>query len=299
MNIQAMLTGEHAIFYIGGAVGACVLILFWMLFSMTNTVLEGYRSGYSEAVQGQLQGMFLFITPQQLFVMKLAAAMMGGLIFALMTIGTGILFVSLVAGLLGALIFFFIPDKILRFLYEQRLAKFNDQLVDALSSMSNGLRSGLNFTQAIGVLVEDMPAPISQEFNLVLQEIKLGVQTDKALDSLAARVPDDDLKILVIAINIARGIGGNLAEIFENIAGVVRERKRIEGKVKAITAQGKLQAIVMASMPLVIALALHFIDADTLRYLYTTWQGILIIVLVSLFDYIGYRVILSIVTIDI
>src|SRR5690606_39267124 len=128
---------------------------------------------------------------------------------------------------------------------------------------------------------------------------KLGVTTEEALDNIARRVPDEDLGILVTAVNIVRGIGGNLAEIFDNIAHVIRERKRIEGKIKAITSQGKLQALVMAAMPFVIAVALHFIDPETLRYLYTTLPGIIIIVVVVTFDYIGYKVIKMIVTIDI
>jgi tight adherence protein B len=297
--MDALINGPFSVYFIGGAVGLCILLLVYIFGSMIQTVLEGYRSGYSEAVQGTLEGMFLFITPQQLYALKTTTAALGFIIGALVAVKAP-LFFTLLSGVIVASLLFFVPDKILRFMYQRRLEKFNDQLIDALVTLSNGLRSGLNFSQAMQVVVDEMPDPISQEFNLVIQQIKLGVQTEKALEDFAARIPEDeDLGILVTAINIARGIGGNLAEIFDNIASVIRERKRIEGKIKAITSQGRLQAIVMAAMPLVICLAMHFIDPDTLRYLYTTPPGIIIIVFVLLMDYIGYKVILMIVDIDI
>jgi len=294
-NLQAQLSNPYVI---AGVVGAAVLMIFYILFSVVNTTLEGYERSYGDAVRGQLEGMFMFIPPQQLLTLKMSCATLGGILGFALFFGAG-LFAATIIGLIAMIPFYFLPDKVLQFLYQKRLDHFNDQLVDGLITLSNGLRSGLNFQQAMDVLVQEMGPPISQEFNLVLQEIKLGVQTEKALESLAKRVPDEDLGILVTALNIARGVGGNLAEIFDKIAIVIRERKRIEGKVRAITAQGKLQAIVMASMPLVIALAMHFIDAHTLSYLYKTVPGVLIIIVVAVADYIGYRVIKSIITIDI
>lgn len=298
MDIQALIDSQYFPFFVGGFVGLAVLIVFWMLFALVNQTMRGYEEGYGEAVKGQLQGMFMFIPPQQLLTFKLTSALVGWGLGMVITLSAGLI-ISFIVGMVFSFPFYFAPDKVLAYMYTKRLERFNDQLVDGLLTLSNALRSGLNFSQGLGILVEEMPNPLSQEFNVVLQEIKLGVLTDEALDNLARRVPDDDLGILVTAVTIVRSIGGNLAEVFDNIAHVIRERKRIEGKIKAITAQGKLQALIMAAMPLVIALALHFIDPATLRYLYTTLPGIIIIVVVCVFDYVGYKVILKIVTIDI
>jgi tight adherence protein B len=296
--MQSIVNNAAFPYVVGIIVGASILIILWLLFNLVNATLRGYEEGYGEAVQKQLEGMFIFIPPQQLLTFKMVTAVMGCMLGTVLTFSAGP-FASVMVGLVLAVPFYFIPDKVLSILYNMRLAKFNDQLVDGLITLSNGLRSGLNFTQSLGVMVEESLPPLNQEFNLVLQEIKLGVEIEKALDSLSRRVPDDDLKILVTAINIARGVGGNLAEIFDNIATVIRERKRIEGKIKAVTSQGKLQAIVMASMPVVIAVVLHLMDPATLRYLYTTFPGIIVIIFVAVCDYIGYKIILAIVTIDV
>lgn len=296
--MNELLQGQYAIYMIAGAAGLCILLIFYVLFNMVRTVVEGYKTGYSEAVAGTIQGMFLFITPQQLLTLKLTTAFLAFLTVFILAIRAP-LFMALVAGFIAASGAFYLPEHILKVMYRKRLEKFNDQLVDALLTLSNGLRSGLNFQQALGVLVQEMPAPISQEFTVVLQEIKLGEETSKALNNLVARVPDEDLAILVAAINIARGIGGNLAEIFDNIAGVIRERKRIEGRIKSLTAQGQLQAIVMALAPLAIVMAMYFIDSSMVEALYTTIPGWIIIFFVAIMDYVGYRVILKIVTIDV
>lgn len=298
MDFQAIIQSQYFPFFVGGFVGLAVLIIAWMLFALVNQTMRGYEEGYGDAKREQLEGMFMFIPAQQLLTFKLTCALVGWGLGMIITISAGLI-ISFLVGMVFSFPFYFLPDKVLAYMYQKRLDMFNDQLVDGMLTLSNALRSGLNFSQGLGILVEEMPNPISQEFNLVLQEIKLGVMTEQALENIARRIPDDDLGILVTAVNIVRGIGGNLAEIFDNIAHVIRERKRIEGKIKAITAQGKLQALIMAAMPLVIALALHFIDPTTLRYLYTTLPGIIIIVVVCLFDYIGYKVILKIVTIDI
>lgn len=283
---------------VGAIVGISIAIVAWMLFALVNQTLRGYEAGYGDAVKERLEGMFIFIPPQQLLTFKMVTAIIGWMVGTVLTISAGP-FVAMCVGLVLSVPFYFLPDKILAYLYQKRLELFNDQLVDGLMTLSNALRSGLNFVQGMSVMVEETAAPLSQEFNLVLQEIQLGVDVDKALESVARRVPDEDLHIFVIAITIARGVGGNLAEIFDNIATVIRERKRIQGKIKAITSQGKLQAIIMASMPAVIALVLHFMDPETLAYLYTTLPGIVIIVFVVTCDYIGYKIIIYIVTIDI
>lgn len=115
------------------------------------------------------------------------------------------------------------------------------QLVDGLNLISSGLRAGLSLPQSMGMVVEELPQPISQEFNLVLQQNRLGIPLDEALDNLNERLSLQDLQMFVSSVSILRETGGNLPETFDTISDVIRERVRLDQKIQTFVAQGKLQ----------------------------------------------------------
>ncbi|MBX3004777.1 MAG: type II secretion system F family protein [Anaerolineales bacterium] len=164
--------------------------------------------------------------------------------------------------LVGLIFGLFIPRFFVGFQQAKRLQKFNDQLPDMLNLMVNGLRTGFSALQAMEAVSRELPSPISDEFRRVVQEMQLGVSMETALDNLQRRITSEDLDLAVTAINIQREVGGNLAEILDTISHTVRERIRIQGEMRAITAQVKYSGRFLALMPLGLGLALWGLNRD-------------------------------------
>ena len=194
--------------------------------------------------------------------------------------------ISLLAGLLASLIFMNIYHGILfglsAILFSifwiknaktRRLAKFNSQIGDALVIMSNSLRSGFSFLQTMDMVRKELPNPIAREFGRTFQEMNLGTQTEDALENLNMRVGSEDLELVITAVMIQRQVGGNLAEILDNIANTIRERIRIKGEIKTLTAQGKVSGIVIGVLPLVLAGVLSVMSPEYLKPLISTPMG--------------------------
>jgi len=165
--------------------------------------------------------------------------------------------------------------------------------------VSNSLRSGLSLQQGIELVVEEMDAPISEEFATVVKETKLGLPFDEALQNLAERVPTPDLDMVVTAIVTIRETGANLAEVFDIIAHTVRERKKVEGKIQAMTAEGMTQGVMMCAVPPVLILTFYFLDPALIEPLFNTVLGILMLVIIVSLDAMGMWMILNTVKIDV
>ena len=203
---------------------------------------------------------------------------------------------------LGGLIFgLFIPRFYVRRQQTQRLRHFNDQLPDMLNLMVNGLRTGFSAMQAMEAVGEEMPAPISDEFRRVVQEMQLGISMEQALDNLYRRIPSDDLDLAITAINIQREVGGNLAEILDTISYTIRERIRIIGEVKAVTAQVSYSGKFLALMPVIMSLVLWGLNREYMNQFFEEPRvcGMLMLGLASIMLVIGYVVLTKIATIEI
>jgi tight adherence protein B len=192
-----------------------------------------------------------------------------------------------------------VPVQLLLALKRRRLRRFNVQLGDTLISMSNALKAGFSITQAIETVVKDGENPIAQEFDLFLQQTRVGVNFSDAITNLEKRVGSEDLTLVVQAVETARRTGGNLTEIFEKISHTIRERQRIENRIRTLTAQGRLQGIVVGIMPLIIAVALLIVDPGLMLPFIHSTVGISVFVLVGLLILAGALVIRKIVNIDV
>ncbi|MDD2620717.1 MAG: type II secretion system F family protein, partial [Syntrophomonadaceae bacterium] len=157
-------------------------------------------------------------------------------------------FVALISMVLAA----FIPKFYLKYITDKRLQSFNFQLGDALVVMANSLRAGFGFQQAMDTVRKELPAPISSEFNWALQEMTLGFSQEEALINLSKRIKSEDLDMVISGVVIQRQVGGNLAEILDNISGTIRERTKIRREVKILTAQGRLSGLIIGILPLVL-----------------------------------------------
>ena len=185
------------------------------------------------------------------------------------------------------------------YLKNARDKAFGLQLVDALVNMGNSLKAGFSLNQALELVQREMENPMSQEIRLVTQEIRLGVSVENALQHLLERMPSQDLDLVVTAITISREIGGNLTEVFDNIADTVRERHRIGGKIDALTAQGKLQGIIISLLPIGVGVALNLINPKKMEPMFNTFLGWLMIVGILGLEALGMFVIFKIVSIEV
>lgn len=182
---------------------------------------------------------------------------------------------------------------------QKRINEFTTQMIDALTLMGNGMRSGLNFAQAIQIVVQEMPSPVKDEFGLVLSENKLGLTIEQALDNMAKRLPSDDVGVFVTSVNILRETGGNLTETFDTITGTLRQRIKLNNKIKAMTAQGKTQAVIVGALPWVLAGVLFLLAPDQIRPLFTTVLGFIVLLMVCVLEGIGIFMILKMVDIKV
>ncbi len=189
--------------------------------------------------------------------------------FALMFISTVLVgFVAymlqpiIVSAIIGAVIGLFLPRFYVKRQQTIRLNKFNDQLGDMLNLMVNGLRAGYSTAQAMEAVSKELPAPISDEFHRVVQEMQIGIPMERALENLLRRIPSEDLDFIVTAINVQREVGGNLAEIMDTISFTIRERVRIKGEIRVMTAQVRTSGAVLSMIPVFLTLALWFVSPE-------------------------------------
>jgi tight adherence protein B len=166
--------------------------------------------------------------------------------------------------LIGVIAGFLAPRLYVRRLQRQRLTKFNDQLSDMLNLMVNGLRAGYSTMQAMEAVSKELPSPISDEFRRVVQEMQIGIPLETALDNLLRRIPSDDLDFVITAINVQREVGGNLSEILDTISFTIRERVRIKGEVRTLTAQVRTSGTVLSFIPFGLTIVLWFLNPDYL-----------------------------------
>jgi len=164
--------------------------------------------------------------------------------------------------LIGGIAGFFAPRFYVKRQQSVRLLKFNDQLGDMLNLMVNGLRAGYSTMQALEAVSRELPAPISDEFRRVVQEMQIGITMEKALENLLRRIPSEDLDFVVTAINVQREVGGNLSEILDTISFTIRERVRIKGEIRVMTANVRSSGAILSMIPVGLGLALWFLSPE-------------------------------------
>ncbi len=171
---------------------------------------------------------------------------------------------------------------------KKRLETINEQLGDALDMMASSLRAGYSFNQAMETVGKEMPKPISGEFRSVVKETAYGLSMDDSLDKMLVRVPLEDLELAVTAVKIQRQIGGNLAEILDNISGTIRQRIQLKGEVRALTAQGRLSGIIASAAPIFLAVSMYLNSPENIKLLFTDSFGQRLLILGVIGQLLGF-----------
>lgn len=212
------------------------------------------KSSFGDRISRELARADLKFKPVEYLALYVIAILGVGLIAFLL--GGRLLISALIGGGIGALL----PRIYVKSQQSKRLTHFNDQLPDMINLMVNGLRAGFSTLQAMEAVSKELPPPICDEFRRVVQEMQLGIPMEKALANLIRRIPSQDLDFLVTAINVQREVGGNLAEIMDVISYTIRERIRIKGDIRSLTAQAMYSGRALALMPIGLLCILWFLN---------------------------------------
>ncbi|MEX2216191.1 MAG: type II secretion system F family protein [Phycisphaeraceae bacterium] len=226
---------------------------------------------------------------------------------AMILMACGMLLCGMVGYLLGDLLWFvafatvgfFVPWIVLRHLEQKRKERLELQLVDGIVTLASGVRAGLTLVQAMEMLVKDHTGPIKQEFGQLLREYQMGLDLNQAMRNTANRVGLSNFRLLFTAIEMHRVRGGNTGESLDRIAESIREIQRLEGKLDAITAQGRYQALFITLLAPIIVLIAYFLDPTLIGLLFTEPVGRLVLLVVAGMVAGGYWWIRKIMAIDI
>jgi tight adherence protein B len=262
------------------------------LFYYTAQLLQMKADTMLKQAEVDLDELFLQVQAKRVLYLTAASIVLLALFGLLLTRSPVI---ALILGACG----YFMPKLFFSMQRAKRFDALNSQLVAAIDMMANALRSGFNLPQAIQLIQKEMGPPISQEFAMLTKEMAVGVLLEDALDHMNKRVGSEEFAIMVTATSIARETGGNLAEVYQRISKTIRDRKEMLGKIKALTAEGKLQGIFIGLLPFILGGLLTVIDPEMMRPLYTTTLGYILIGIVIVMELMGAYFINKIITIDV
>lgn len=286
------MSTAHIATLIGAAVALTIVLLVWSIFHIATSGMQRYQQLFTERANVRLRELFLFIDPQRLFLLNLVLILLlAGATWAV----TGNALPAMAVATIAAMA----PRLLLKVMRKRRMDKMEQQLPDALQMLAGGMKAGVSLSQAIQQLVLESHPPLSQEFDLLLREQRLGVSLDQALENLHLRVPLQSMTLTVSAMRIAGETGGQLAETLERAAQTLRQKLAMEGKIRALTSQGKLQAWVVGALPLGLMLVLTKMEPEAMSMMFNSRIGWATLVLIGILEFFGVLLIRKIVDIDV
>lgn len=222
----------------------------------------------------------LLLKPEELVGVSVIAAVLALIVGQLF-------FGNLLIAVVLAIIAFKVPTGYVKSLKTKRIRKLAEQLPEALNILSNGLRAGLSFIQAVSVVAKEMDAPLADDFNKILRDNMLGKDLEETLSEFAEKAENENVDILVTAILIQRQVGGNLSEILDNISETIRDRIKLMGDVRSMTAQSKISALIIGCIPVGIVVVINLINHEFMKPLFTTLIGNVLLGAAILMQLIG------------
>lgn len=243
-------------------------------------LMRQYRERFGREVQTELQAAFLFTNVTHIFWLNCAVVVSSVFMVVWLT--------GHAAPAVGvALLLAVIPKLILRSMKRRRVQAFRAQMPEVLSLLSVSLKAGAALNSALAEIADQMPAPARQEITMVLREQRMGRSLDSALGSLESRVPVEETMLLVSALRLGLRSGGSLSQTLLALATAMRRRLMLEGKVKALTAQGRMQAWVMGLLPFGVLGALLTMQPELTDLYFATSEGLILIALVCALQLAG------------
>jgi tight adherence protein B len=269
------------------AFGAALMVL-----QAATSGYAAYRRRFTDVARSRLEDAFVFIDPERLFAISIASGIVVPLVWWLLT-------GDFVMPLLLAVLVVVLPRVAYTQIHRRRRLKIALQLPDVLLMIASSLRAGTSLQIALDLAIRETPAPLSQELGVVVREQRLGMALEEALETMARRLKMEEVDLVVTAMTIARDIGGNLAETLDRLASVLRAKAIMEGKIRSLTSQGKLQGLIVGMLPLFLMLVLSSMQHDAMHPLFHTWWGWAVLGVIGILELIGFLMIRKIVNIDV
>lgn len=281
-----------AIAFLMLATGLSTAISTWLLLRFLQTEFLRYRTIFKHDTEVGLADFFLFLDASRLWGAHLSWAIAcAGLALLI----SGQLFMAVVIGILVLVA----PRWALAWARGRRHQKIDEQLPDFLMALAGALRAGAGLQTGLRMVAAHVRRPLSQELGLMLQQQRMGMSFQEGLDALHTRVGTESVGLVVAAIKVAGHTGGSLAETLERIAQTLRTRLHLLRKVRALTSQGRMQAWIMAGLPIMLIVALYSLDPHTMQKLWTTPLGWGVLVLLAVLDCVGLFLVRRIVNIEV
>ena len=202
---------------------------------------------------------------------------------------------TIVAGVIGYLV----PSFYVKYRINKRLKAFNNQLGDTLTLLSNAIKAGYSFAQAIDTVAKYGVPPIADEFGRAVREMNLGGSPDESLQNITKRIASADFDLVATAYSIHRTVGGNLAEILDNIAYTIRERVRIKGEISTLTAQARASGTLITALPIILAAFMYFVTPTYFRPMFESIVGWILLVIGGFMIFVGNLIIRRVVAIEV
>ena len=272
---------------------ALTAVVAWIfIIVLSRKGLDKHKEVLERNTRSTLESMYIFVDTEKIFWLSIAAVVVVPILL-------WFVFANPIVPIIGGIAAYFAPRIIVKRMNKKRIDLFEKQLPDALLMVSGSMRAGASLAVGMESMTKESKPPLSQEFSLLLAEQRLGVDFDVALVNMEKRIPVPDFVLLVAAMRITREVGGNFAEILESLSHTLRRKHEMEGKIKALTAQGRMQGLVMAALPLFLMGILTFREPEAMAPLYHTLMGWATLVVVFVMIFIGYMGIRKIVNIDV
>jgi tight adherence protein B len=243
------------------------------------------------SIAEQLQRADLKLRTSEYFLIQMGSL---GLFFIIAYLRWGI-----IQGVIAAVVGYLVPGVYVKYRIGRRLKAFNGQLGDTLTLLSNALKAGYSFAQAIDTVAKNAVPPIGDEFSRAVREMNLGGSPDESLANITKRVASQDFDLVTTAYSIHRTVGGNLAEILDNIAYTIRERVRIKGEIATLTAQARASGTLITFLPIVLATFMYFVTPTYFRPMFSSIIGWILIAIGGFMIFLGNLIIRRVIAIEV
>ena len=272
--------------------GLSAAVAAWQAMRLLEREYARYRQLFQHETVHGLADFFLFLDPSQLWGVNLLLATAAGALP--LAFGSHVLFACSLA-----LAVFILPRWLLGWARLRRCRRIDEQLPDFLLALAGALRAGSGLQSGLRLVTQHAQRPLSQELGLLLQQQRMGMAFNDVLDALKSRVGTESVGLVVAAIKVAGHTGGSLAETLERISMTLRTRLQLLGKIRALTSQGRMQAWIMACLPVMLAIALHALDPDTMQLLWRSAFGWAVLLMVAALEFTGIYLVRRIVDIEV
>jgi len=263
-------------------------------FGFMRLLLSG--GGRAERAARDLQQAGLALKVSEYYLLRI---LLGSLVVVLILLMSQASTVGFVIGAAGGVVGFMVPAWYAMWLRGRRIAQISAQLVEALQLISNSLRSGFAFTQSVEMAVRQLEPPIKDELERFLQDNALGARSDEALRNLVERTGSYDVEMMVTTILVQRTTGGNLSEILDNVAETIRERERLQGEIRSLTASQRLTGMILSVYPLFLGALFTLIAYDLMKVLWEEEFGRVLLGIAATLQILGFIVIRRVLRLDV